>query len=530
MTTRLQRLRSPEPARVALVVAVLLACVLVGSQLSARQVEVDMLLGDLWVEVDAIWRSHLGQQPNRDFITPIGPFFYGVYRLLLTFEPPSLAVMIHGNLLVGVAAGLLAYGISARSAPREAVVLLVLLVFLTASSGRALGTPLAAQAVPYIVPYNRWAWAIAIPCAFGLLAAHPRGARLPWILVGLALAALFFLKLSYFAALCGLAGAALLIDARSGEGRGEILRRAVLLSASLAVSLALGALLSAPVEYWNDVRTIAAANYVAFRLFKFVLQLPEAGLMFGFAIVVCALAGRQRGVAIADAARLFLMAACGAAIMSQNHENNEAPLYYGALILAYTLGRSRGGSEDPAEAQRETGPALSFYLLLLLLLVPMTADAGTAAVARLRAATGPQGSIPQFADTPLADLRSADRAEIPKVVDGLGLLARVGQGEGTVLPFTMGNPFSALTNTRSPRGGMAISYYGRTFSEHHRPPPERLLGDADFLLIRKADATSAWMWRLYEPQIRARYTLAGESDHWTVWRRSGGVAVRGAGS
>jgi hypothetical protein len=285
--------------------------------------------------------------------------------------------------------------------------------------------------------------------------------------------------------------------------------------------LGVGALLSAPADYLSDVRMIAAANYVAFRLFKFVLQLPEAALMFGFALVVCALAGGLKRPAWADAARLFLMIGCGAAIMSQNHENNEAPLYFGALILAYVLGRSRNEGGDAAPERKNAGPTASFYLLLLLLLVPMSADAGTAALVRLRAAVEPKRSIPAFQGTMLGDLRSTEDVEIPRVVDGLELLARVGQQGRTVLPFTMGNPFSALTNTPSPRGAMAIWYYGRTFSEDHLPAPERALGDAEFLLVGKEDRTSAWLWRLYGPFIRARYERVGESTHWIVWRRTG---------
>jgi hypothetical protein len=67
---------------------------------------------------------------------------------------------------------------------------------------------------------------------------------------------------------------------------------------------------------------------------------------------------------------------------------------------------------------------------------------------------------------------------------------------------------------------MAIAYYGRTFSEDHLPAPDRLLGDAEFLMIRKDDPTSMWMWRLYEPAILARYRLAGESRYWIAWKRT----------
>ncbi len=505
-------LRAP---RIALAAALALGGTVAASQLSATHFEINALLGDLWVETDALWRSALGQRPNEDFVTPVGPLFYGVYRTLSLVEPPSLQMMVHANLLVGAAAALLAWGIARRAAPREATILLMLLAFLAAASGRAIGTPLAAQAVFYIVPYNRWCWAIAIPCAFGLLVRHRGAASLPFALIGLGLPALFYIKLSFFAALAGLAAAALLIDAVE-DGR-EARRKALVLGASLLLFLAVGAMLSSPSAYLADVRMVAGANYVAFRLIKLALQLPEALLFFGLALVVHYLASGLARIHWADAARLLLVVGCAAAIMSQNHESNEAPLYFAALLLAYALGRARAAADEPPAAS--TGQA-AFWLAPLLALAPATADAGAAAIARLRAAVKPLPVIAAFEGTPLAHLRSADREEIGKVLDGLALLRRIGQGEATVLSFTMGNPFPALTGTRSPLGAQAIWYYGRTFLEDSLPPPEGAFGDADILLIRKHDATSRWMARLYAPHIRVHYRPAGESRHWIALRRS----------
>ncbi|MDP8994754.1 MAG: hypothetical protein M3N07_07225, partial [Pseudomonadota bacterium] len=518
--------RQPDHADQALAAALAIAGVAAASQLSATHFEINRLLGDLWVETDAIWRSHLGQRPNEDFVTPVGPLFYGVYRLLSLLEAPSLHLMVHANLLVGAAAALLAFFVARRAASTEAVVLLMLAAFLAAASGRAIGTPLTAQSVEYIVPYNRWSWAIAIPCVFGLLVRHRGVAMVPFALVGLGLAALFFLKLSYFVALAGLAAGAFLLDALECEARPALAPRAAALAGSLALFLALGAAVWSIGAYLADVRMVAAANYVSFRLVKFAMQLPEAALMFGLALLVHHLASGFGRLHRLDAARLLLVVGSGAAIMSQNHEANEAPLYLAGLILAYVLGRSRAG-EAAAAGERAAGA--SFWLTFLLLLVPASADAGTAAMARLRAAAKPLPPIAAFAGTPLADLRSVDREEIGRVIDGLALLRRAGHSGETVLPFTMGNPFPALTGTRSPLGAQAIWYYGRTFSERHRPPAERALGDADFLLIARDDLTSQWMWRVYEPAIRAQYRPVGESRHWVAWRRAEQAAERARG-
>ncbi len=86
-----------EPLRVSVAVAIALAATLAVSQLTMPYIPIDQVLGDLWVETDAIWRASLGQAPGRDFITPLGPLFYGVYGLLTLIEPPSHAPSLQGR-------------------------------------------------------------------------------------------------------------------------------------------------------------------------------------------------------------------------------------------------------------------------------------------------------------------------------------------------------------------------------------------------------------------------------------------------
>jgi hypothetical protein len=492
-------------ARAIVAAALALACLMTAGLLGAPYLHIDFLLGDLWFVLDSIWRVSLGQQPNLDFVTPLGPVFYGIYDLLTAFEPPSLWVMVHANLLVGLLAALLCFGVGRGALRPELLALLMLLAFLTAASGRGFGTPFAGQDLYYVAPYNRWGWAIALPTAFALLMPKPRLGAMA--LAGLGLALLYYLKISYFAVLLALAPVALLLDRRDPAAS----RRALSLFGSLFLGLAIGALYASPVAYLADIRSVAAANLFLHRVERGGLLAVEAGLFLGLALLVHHLASRLRRISRPDLIRLVLMIGAGAAILVQNHDRTEAPLYFGALILALLLGLHAADRDQPARTER---PA--FTLLLLLLLVPITADVGITAYSTLRARLKPAPPIADFQGTPLAPLRSGSE-QIEIIRDGLILLNRMRRPTDRILPLFATNPFPALTGTPAPRGVLAWWHPGRTFTETNAPPADQVLGDVTLILVPRQGADL--MLLLYGGAIQRGYRPVGASAHWTALRR-----------
>jgi hypothetical protein len=82
--------------------AVLAACLLTADGIIVRKFVPDLLFTS-----DSIWRSHLGQIPHKDFISPIGQAFYWPYGIVSLFSEGSILDILRANVLVGAFALLL---------------------------------------------------------------------------------------------------------------------------------------------------------------------------------------------------------------------------------------------------------------------------------------------------------------------------------------------------------------------------------------------------------------------------------------
>jgi hypothetical protein len=271
---------------------------------------------------------------------------------------------------------------------------------------------------------------------------------------------------------------------------------------------------------------VAGASDLGFRIRKSGLELVGAALVMGVSTVVYALSrgdlsrgdGGRRGWP--DILRLATIVASGAAIMVQNQEIDESPLYYAAPLLAFTLGlAARAPREEKGGPEACPGMRTAFALALLLSLVPIGADVGAAVVPRLRAALKPAPAIPGFESTPLAALRSSG-SEIDRVADGLRLLKSLGPVHGSVLALTTDSPFSTLTGTPPPRGVLACWHEGRWFSRSKVPDARSVFRDAEIVLVPKEDKTGRLLAQIYAQPLQSGYARAGESLYWTALRRS----------
>lgn len=525
------------------VLCVLLCIVMLASHLSypSMILATGRYLEDLWMVSDSIWRVHSGQYPNIDFITPIGPIFYGMYALVLKLEPPSLLVAVHANLLMGLICAALTIGVSIRTMRIELVALLSLFTFLTAASGRDFGSAFVEEATSYLAPYNRWSWALAIPAMIGLLLPSKSRTGISYVLTGACGAALFFLKMTYFAAFVGALIVSSALDVISPASRPNALRKALTIGLSMVGAILVGALLfGATSAYLADIRMAAAANSTL-RLNRLVEFSLEAATFFGFAMLIYfMLQGLRRPADWVDLARIGLMVGAGAGILIQNHDSADAPLYYAALVLAYALG-ARAAEAAPAPSS-DHAPIFAFLVLALLLITPVGSDVGKAALLRVRAlGEEPWSPVAAFAGTPLEPFRSTnflapdgsfDQEDIAKsdcsaelcrvlftTADGVELLKEIGPSHGSILPLVFSNPFSSLMRTPPPRGSLIWWHHGRSFSEEHAPPADTVFRDVETVLVPKKDANGEALIKIYAETLSQDYRWVGESEHWIALRR-----------
>ncbi|HEX8379400.1 MAG TPA: hypothetical protein VF619_02480, partial [Allosphingosinicella sp.] len=406
------------------------------------------------------------------------------------------------------------------------------------------GTSVAESSIGYLAPYNRWSWALAFPAALGIFLPHRPRAYLPHILIGLAAALLFYLKLTFAAVLLGCLAANFLIEFAAGRDRPEAFRKALTVLAAFAAALAAGALFFSLGNYLADVALAAKAGPPQARLGKAVMSAFEAALFLAVALQLYYLSGGLRRKADwPDVLRLALLAASGAALLVQNHDLTEAPLYFALPLLAFALGR-RAAAAAPAGQAVPGGNSLpnhAFILMLIILAVPIGNDLGGMLFGRLHESRSPGAMIQAFQGTPLQQVRlsavqDADGvfsdADIQasrcghsncvaafRTAEGLRLLQRLNLADRRVLPLAFSNPFSALTRTSSPRGALLWWHEGRSFSAAHAPRAEAVFREVDVVLVPKNDGTAETLTRLYGDVLRRDYVQAGESPNWIALAR-----------
>ncbi len=524
------------------------------TRLSSDQIylQSERYIADLWMVMDAMWRTSLDQRPNVDFVSPIGPFFYAMLGVPLQFQAPAPAVLLQANVLAGLLAVLLTVGITWRALGPGLSALSAALVFLMAVSGRDFGTSIAESSIGYLAPYNRWSWALSFPVALGIFLPHPRRAWLAHALIGVAIALLFYLKLTFAAVLLGCILVNFLIEFVAGQDRPEAFRKAVVALGAFAVALGVGALFFSLSHYLADVALAAKAGPPQARLGKGVMSAFEAALFLAVALQLYFLSGGLRRKADwPDVLRLAVLAASGVALLVQNHDLTEAPLYFALPLLAFALGRraATAGPEDQPDTGRSGLANPAFILLLTILAVPIVNDLGGMLFGRLHESRSSGSMIQAFQGTPLQQvrlsaLRDADGvfsdADIEasrcshsncvaafRTAEGVRLLQRLNLADRPVLPLAFSNPFSVLTRTPSPRGPLLWWHEGRSFSAGHAPPADAVFREVDVVLVPKNDGTAETLTQVYAEVLRRDYVQAGESSNWiALARRKAGARAQ----
>lgn len=286
--------------------------------------------GDAMHLADLVLRMAEGQLPHLDFMTPIG--FLAIYPVALFVKAGEGLghAIFYAQILVALLVFLPAFYVAKTRLTGigpYAYGILVMLLCVALVHGEA------QNAISISMHYNRWAWAVAyviVPLAL----VEPIGPRRPWLdgaLIGLGLAVLVLMKITYFVALApGILVA--LLARRNG--------RAILaaLLAGLAVAAAMTA--KAGVGFWfaylGDLLTVASSTerQAPGESFAGVVALP---LYMGgsLALVAAVIFLRQSGRMVEGMALLFLMP--GFFYIAYQNFGNDPQWLWLLALLAFAL-------------------------------------------------------------------------------------------------------------------------------------------------------------------------------------------------
>jgi hypothetical protein len=474
-------------------------------------------LNDLLIFLDGAHRIAVGQVPNVDFHSSLGPLAFYIPYLGFSLSGSMSAAMPIGMALVTLATAVVAAEvIASRMRPSIGLPLalyLLLILIVPANPGEALGD------ISFAMFYNRIGWA-----ALGLLLVFhlPRMPGAPSRdLVDAGCAACLVLLMLYTKITYGIVGMGflflLLFDRRQVRWVG--LCFALLVGAVLIVE----ALWQGGLTHVEDLR-LASQVSGSFpdipRLTEVVARNLADIVVYGvFAVLLLALARSFR-----DLIFLGFCLGSGILIIEQNFQIvGILTLGAGAAVASERLLRQEFGFER----QRLVA---GLPLLLALLMLPVSAinlaNLGMHAVLAM-GGQGEQLPLPRFDGIRLVETLGPGpfgrfHGYNEAMADGRAALEALEGPVERVAVMDFANPFSAGMNLWPPRGDSPWYHWGRTIDSRHFPPAEDIFADADIILQPKMPIepyTGDGMRVIYADYLNAHYRLIADTRDWRLYRR-----------
>lgn len=307
---------------------------------------------DMFVVLDLVWRSSLGQIPHVDFHSPIGQTFYWPFAIVAAFSEPSPLSLLYANLFLAAFLLLLsAATLASRLAP-PLYFMAAASIIVTAIAPRDLDWSF--NDYTHLAPYNRWGWSLTMLAAFISLVPRQRPNDRSWIdgiALGLILALLYYLKINFFFAAVGLAVIGVVLRQLSSSAVWAACATA------LALALALEVAFGNNLEYLRDISSALGANAEDVGSTKRLAQLRVSVAVGAlYAATIAAVLWIWRPTTNIKAWLVFwwkplLICAgtigAGAVVGTQNHNEFELGLYIAATLIAVELGRRK--LKDQAE-------------------------------------------------------------------------------------------------------------------------------------------------------------------------------------
>lgn len=502
---------------------------------------------DFMIFVDGAYRIVVGQIPNRDFHTPLGP---------IAFLLPGLGLWAGGGMgaMMPIAtaaftilfAPLLLYVVATRLPLGWALafgVFMLLLVIVPLNPGEP------PDRTSFAMFYNRFCWAM-LSTLFLMTLRDKSGAQRPWLdaaVMSALLLLMFYLKVNYAAVGLGFTlGLVFLRDTR----------RAALLA---LVMTAAGVLLielfwSATGNYIADIRVAAQASGTwrgsVFTLGRYVIDnLSDFMLVAGIMSVALLRGARPMHLLFAS-----YMAVTGILLLNQSAQGVQIiTLIPAALVAILAPGKTT--------VRDHFWPTLVGALVIAALVTPPAARnilaLGYEVVKAAQAPsndplyeqldgvitheTGSSDLTPSLAElvdvyrTGIADietvnmLRHSPRRHPINQTEYLRSLEEARQVlqsdpklTGRVFAFDMANPLNALAGRTPPTGVDAWNHLRRTFSPDIYRAPELEFANVDVVMWPKMPVeltTFQAMRKLYGPYVGSHYELVTESTYWRAYRR-----------
>lgn len=469
---------------------------------------------DLLFNLAGAWQLQNGRVQHVDFHEAVGALNFWLTWAgfqLVGFSPKAFLV---GVVLMSAALWLIAMAVAWRRLPLLAAATFVVFIGLPTLMPTNVGH--IPDSFTFAMAYNRYGWsAISILCLILFVppqdSAMQRGLDLACAL--LLLVVMFYVKITYFLVGLGALVLALLVSEHIRARRGLWLALGL---------LALGnALAPHSHDYLRDIAWAIQSGLVNIGLYRFLLHGILGNNMelgaYGIGFIVALALWRQHMAPIRlPLAALFLILA-GLALFTQNTQIRGLPLGMVITFMLYAALLPHAALSRPA------------HLLALLLLPALTilAAAGSLVAYFHSAAPSPNllvantGNLRQLAVPMRGAAYSALRPQtiyFESLLQAAAIFSDNRKQPGKIQLLDRVNPLPYMLGFEPPRGG-------DLFWEPTAPPrpAERVLGDADYVLMPKAATAPGFSEALhqrYATYLEQHFPLREESAYWILYSRA----------
>lgn len=475
---------------------------------------------DVFALLDPAWRMLHGQRPHIDFYSHLGT---------LSFVPTLVGMWLaggraqgfgYGLALTGFLCSIWMYRIGRSRMPDVPLVAITLAVALMIVDPTSPGfSPLIFAPA---MTYNRLGYALtAILLVETLLETSGSDRDRFWggLSSGAIVGIFLFLKISYLAVSILLLAA--LYFCRP-QARTRWIGAAIgLFSTSLLGVLYLRFDLLAVAR---DLYVVAASKHINLNFYFLETIFFAAGIM----LVLCMMTGSLlrhrilRGYPQFGLATALVVCSAGGILIFGNYEPTGFPLLRFFALICVTALVMQSDTQSQPDSTNSFRQAV-LLLASICIVVPFGSELvgfGNALYQRIV-------MVPK--ERPLEGallygfVPTTDAFYTSQVNDGVELLRKHRIKNETIMCLDFTNPFSVAMQAPPSRGGAVTLQYGTTFSDLHRPSPERLFNGADLVMVPKPGFDPSWtesLPRLYGPYLESYYRKVGDSRLWWLYRIS----------
>ncbi|MBX5103194.1 hypothetical protein HJB52_15090 [Rhizobium lentis] len=474
-------------------------------------------VNDLFVFLDGAHRIVLGQVPNVDFHSSLGPltFYipaagYGLSSSMGGAMPAGMAIVVF--LLAAIAAEIVGSRMH-KAFGLPLAIFLLLIVAAPANPGERIGE------LTFAMFYNRIGWA---SLSFLLVMYLPRlpaagnSRAVDAACASFLVLLMLYTKITY--AVVGLAFLLFMLFDRRQIGWVSLALGMIAVS-----SIAIEIIWRGGFNYLADLGLSAknSGGLLALTALGHLLRNNLADLLvyLAVALIVLSLSPGYR--------HLLFVAFCGTTGILLIGQNFQAvgilTLGAGAAIITESLFR--------AKLLSRYGTA-RFALPLLLAFLLLPAALGNAASLAIHAyyTAGGRGKpipLPAFSEIRLVEIWSAGQYEYFEgynrtLADASAALSQLMSADERVAVLDFVNPFSAGLGLTPPVGDSVWYHWGRTLGPDDHPAAEEMFADVDLILDPKWPIeiwTGNGLRDLYAHYIARHYALVRETADWRIYRR-----------